>query len=91
MTHMSMDDFTAVKDDDRIEIDSEALSGRTYEVMDVSEEDIGLTKVVAVSLLRDDERLFAIEAATHSDVANLVAINDDEEHEINISDIEFVS
>jgi len=82
---------TDLSEGDKIEIDSEPLRGHTYEVMDVSEEDIGLTKVVAVILLRDDERLFAIEAATHSDVANLVAINDDEEHEINISDIEFVS
>ena len=71
---------------EEIRIDTEPLSGVTYEVMDTTTEDLGLTEVVAVTLLAGCER-YAIEWATHSETANVVHLDGDDEWEIEVTDI----
>jgi hypothetical protein len=71
---------------EEIRIDREPLSGVTYEVMDTTTEDLGLTEVVAVTLLAGCER-YAIKWAMHSETASFVHLDGDDEWEINVTDI----
>lgn len=74
---------------DHISIDSEALSGRTFEVMDVSEESIGLTSVFAVAL-SDGDTEYLLKGASHSTTADVVTLDDDTVIPIEMADITLV-
>lgn len=74
---------------EEIRIDREPLSGVTYEVMDTTVEDIGITEVVAVTLLSGCER-YAIKWAIHSETAEFVHLDGDDEWEIKVTDIVLV-
>lgn len=67
--------------------DEISIDGTGYTVVDVTTEDIAITEVVAVSLVSEDNEQWAIEWATHSETANLVAINGEEEREIEVTDV----
>jgi hypothetical protein len=74
-----------------VEIDSEPLSGRSLEVVDVSEGNIGLTTIVAVGL-SDGSEAFLLKGAAHSATCDLVRLNEDEAlPPVDVSDIEVVS
>jgi hypothetical protein len=74
---------------EEIRIDTEPLSGVTYEVMDTTVEDIGITEIVAVTLVCGCER-YAIEWASHSETAEVLHLDGDETWEIDVADIALV-
>lgn len=81
-----MNDLRTLGDGDEITIDTEPLSGLTFEVYDVTTESIGITEIVAVTVVRGPDR-YAIEWATHSDTANVVSLDSDYEWEIEKWDV----
>lgn len=82
-------DLTELSNGDRLHIASKPLSYRVCEVIGVEVKDIGLTEIVVVTLLCGSER-HAIEWATHSDMAVVVSLESDVEHEVAVSDITIV-
>lgn len=82
-----MTDLQELESGDELTIDTDVLSGRTFEVFDTSSESLGITDVVAVVLVCGSER-YMIEWATHSDTAGVVEIDGDGEWEIEPSDVQ---
>jgi len=80
-------------DSDRIRIDLEPLSGVVFEVEDQKVQDLGLTKVVVVSLTApsetyDGEAAYIIKWALHSKTAEVVQLEPEREaHEITLDSI----
>lgn len=64
--------------DDRIRIDHEALSGRTFRVSDVDVSDVGITETVAVTLVGGSER-FALTGTTADSSFTLEDVDTGEE------------
>jgi len=76
--------------DDRISIDTEALRDATFRVSDVEVEDIGITEVVAVTLLCGCQR-YAITGATADSSFTLEHLDGDDEWTVLTKDITVIN
>lgn len=81
-----MTDPTALEEGDELDIDHEGVSGRTFEVMDVDVEGIGLTKVFGVTLLSGSDR-YVLEGTSTSDTVMFLDLESDEAEEVEKGNI----
>lgn len=83
------DGLSALESDDRITIDAKPMGGATFRVSDVEVEGIGITEVVAVSLVSGCDR-YVLKGASHSDTCELDCAESDESWEVELTDIVLV-
>jgi hypothetical protein len=88
MSRGTMINFEELSDGDRIRIETEVTDASLFDVSDVAIEDIGLTKVFAVTLLTDDLEAYAIEGTLASDSVTFTSLKGELEEEIDVKAIE---
>lgn len=78
--------ITDPEPDDEIEVDTASFDSTTFRVSDIDKESIGLTEIVAITLIGEDDR-YVVKGATHSDSAVITNLETNEEWHIDLADL----